>query len=131
MAAEQVPAEQDDVDRHDQGSGSEAERLASRCRVGKPQCLPYIESEDEKHADREEQHVAMNVLEDERKRVLAPVRGPRLANGAGRGIGPERLVVRTAVVVARQPEEPRDRQDEQRGRERKPGWPRAGPRAEP
>ena len=50
----------------------------------------------------------MDVLEDERKGGLAAVRLARLADGAGRRIGPERLVIGAAVVVAGEPETGRE-----------------------
>ena len=49
---------------------------------------------------REVQEVAVDVLEDQRERALAAVALARLADGAGRRIGPERLVVGAAVVIA-------------------------------
>ena len=73
----------------------------------------------------------MDVLQDERKRVLAPVARARLAHRARRRIRPERLVVGAAVVVAGQPEKRRDRQDEQRRRKRQPRRPRRRLRSEP
>ena len=48
---------------------------------------------------------------------------PRLADRAGRRVGPERLVVGAPVVVAGQPEEPREGQDQERGREDQPARP--------
>src|SRR5439155_15949824 len=54
----------------------------------------------------------MDVLQDQRKRLLAPIALARLADGAGRGIRPERLIVRAAVVVARQPKAAGENQDE-------------------
>ena len=51
-------------------------------------------------AERQIQEVAMDVLQDERERVLAPVARSRFTDRARRRIGPERLVVRAAVVVA-------------------------------
>src|SRR5688572_20320646 len=65
----------------------------------------------------------MDVLEDERERILAQVLLARLADGAGRRVGPERLVVGAAVVVAREAEPAWRPQDQQRGRERE----RCGP----
>ena len=132
MAAEHVAAEQHDVDRRARsvptpmpndtapvaGSVNQNAFHTSQARISE-------------NAEREEQQVAVDVLQDERKRVLAAVARARLADGAGRRIGPERLVVGAAVVVAGQPEERRDRQDQQRRRERQPGRPRRGLRSEP
>src|SRR5215831_2104684 len=73
----------------------------------------------------------MHVLQEEREVPLAEVARSWLANGTTRRIGPERLVVRASIVVARKPEKPRERQNDQRGRERQQRWPPARLRAEP
>src|SRR2546426_5200948 len=76
----------------------------------------------------------MDVLEDERQRVLAPIPVACLPDGAGGGIGPERLVVGAAIVVAGQPESGRGPKYQKRRRERKPPrpplrlWPEPGMR---
>ena len=75
--------------------------------------------------------VAMEILQDERKRVLTAVTGSRLANGARGRVGPEGFVVGPAIVVARQPEQPGNRQDEQRRRKRQPRRPIRRWRTEP
>ena len=68
----------------------------------------------------------MDVLEDERKRLLAEVLLARLADGAGRRIGPERLVVGAAIVVAGEAEAARRPEDQERGRKRQRRRPPAG-----
>src|SRR5262249_51017802 len=67
--------------------------------------------------------VTMNILQDQRQRAFAPISLARLTHGAGRGIGPERLVVGAAIVVAGEPKQPRRPEDEQRRRERHPARP--------
>ena len=99
---------------------ADAERDRARRRVGEPERLPDVVREHDQEAEREEQQVAMDVLQDQRERVLAPVALARLADRAGWRIGPERLVVGAAVVIAGESEERRDRQDEQSRREREP-----------
>ena len=73
----------------------------------------------------------MDVLEDQRERLLTPVLTSRLAHGAGGRVAPERLVVRAAVVVAGEAEETGKRQDQQRRRERHPRRNPGRLRAEP
>ncbi len=73
----------------------------------------------------------MEVLQHKGKGVLAEIAGSRLPDGARRRIGPEGLVVGPAVVVTRQPEEPRNRQDQQRRRKRQPCGPTGRRRTEP
>ena len=87
--------------------------------------------EDREHGDRQKQHVAMEVLQDERKRVLAPVALARLPDRARRRVHPERLVVGAAVVVAGKPEEAGNRQNQQRRRKWQPAGPARRLRAEP
>ena len=65
----------------------------------------------------EVQEIAVHVLEDERKRLLAEVAVARLAHGAAGRIGPERLVVGAAIVVAGEAEAGRKGQDQQRRRD--------------
>src|SRR5262249_27508045 len=54
---------------------------------------------------------------------LAAIGVPWLTDRARRRIGPERLVVGAAVVVAREPEQRRDRENQQCRRERQPRRP--------
>ena len=67
----------------------------------------------------------MDVLQDQRERVLAAIRLARLADRARRRIGPERLVVGAAVVVAGEAEAARRPEDQQRRRERQRARPPA------
>src|SRR3982751_2576279 len=64
----------------------------------------------------------MRILKDQRECALAEVRFARLAHGAGRRIGPEGLVISTAVVIAREAKQPGDPEDQQRGREGQETW---------
>ena len=124
MAAEQIAAEKHDVGRKKKRADADAERCRSRRRIDPPQALPHIHRQDEQHGDREKHHVAMDVLQDERKRILAPVARARLAHRAGRRVGPERFVIGAAIVVARDSKKRRDRQDQQCRRKWHPRRPR-------
>ena len=73
----------------------------------------------------------MDVLHEEGKGILAAIRLTRFADRAGRRIGPERLVVSPAVIVAGQPKTARRPEDQQRGRKRKPTRPPTRSRPEP
>ena len=75
---------------------------------------------------RQVEEIAVDVLEDQRERVLAAVALARLADGAGRRVGPERLVVGAAVVVAGEAEAARRPEDQQRRRKRQRAGPPAG-----
>ena len=117
VAAERVAGEQRHVEREHQRADADAELHAARA-VGEPERLPHVARQEEQEQHRDVQEVAVDVLQDEREGPLAQIALPRLADGAVRRIGPERLVVRAAVVVAGDPEQPGKRQDDQRRRER-------------
>ena len=61
----------------------------------------------------------MEILEDQRQSALPRVSLSRLADGARGRVGPERLIVSAAVVIAGEAKEARDPKNEKRGRERK------------
>src|SRR5580704_17111648 len=60
----------------------------------------------------------MDVLKDQRKGFFAPVRLARLAEGAGRRVGPERLVIGAAIVITGEAESSGGPQDQHRGGKR-------------
>src|SRR5215207_1190664 len=131
MTTQGISGEQDYVGRKDESSHSNAERLPACSGVDEPQRLVYVVEQHEQKDECDVQEVAVNVLYDQRKGGLAAVLFPGLAHGAGRGIGPEGLVIRPAVVVAGQPEEPGEWQDEESGREYQPTGPPLGLGSEP
>src|SRR4030081_3835282 len=69
-------------------------------RVGEPEALPRVAREDDEEEQREIEEVPVHVLEDQRQLLLTAIAVARLTDGTAGGIGPERLVVRAAVVVA-------------------------------
>src|SRR5262249_47326663 len=69
----------------------------------------------------------MAVLDQQRPAVLAPVALARFTHRARWGIGPERAIVRLAVVVAGEAEHRGEDQDQHRGR--KTEWKPARPPA--
>src|SRR3954453_8777939 len=73
----------------------------------------------------------MDVLHDQWEGPLAPIAFSRLANRAGRRVGPERLVVGTAIVVASESEASRRPEYKQRRGEREPGGKPRGLTAKP
>ena len=77
-----------------------------------PHRLPGVERENDDEDEREVQGVAVDVLDDEREPALAEILLARLTDRAARRVGPERLVVGAAVVVAGEPEAQREDQDE-------------------
>ncbi len=131
MAAERVAAKEDDVGRQDERTETNAEADGPGRRIGEPQRQPHVIGEDDDEEQRQIEKVPVDVLEDQRERALAEIRLARLADGARRRIGPERLVVRPAVVIAGEAEAAGRPQDQQRGRKRQGARPPAGLRSEP
>src|SRR5262245_25972467 len=82
--------------------------------------MDRVPAENEDEEQREVEEVAMDVLHDQWKVTFAPVALARLADGTGRRVGPERLVVGAAIVVTRQtkstgrPEDQHGRRDPDR-----------------
>src|SRR5206468_11437517 len=93
MAAEQIAAEQHDVRGQHQAADADPEPWRAAGGVGKPETGVGVEGENQEHEYREEQQVTVDVLENQRERVLSPVAVPRLADRARRRVRPERLVV--------------------------------------
>src|SRR5205814_2121183 len=130
MAAEGVQPEQNRV--HDQDNGAQPyTELCSRT-VGtvEPESLPGIVGQKEDEDDRKIQKIAVRILNQQRPLALAPVGLARLAHSAGNRIGPEALVVSTAIVVAGKAESEWRPQDEPRCRIRDQGRPPRGSIAE-
>ncbi len=123
VAAQGVAAQQDHVDGEDQSADADPESGLPGGRILEPHGLPGVVGEDHDEDEGEVQEVAVHVLQDQRERALAAVALARLAHRAGRRVGPERLVVGAAVVVAGQAEAARRPQDQERGRPRQPAEP--------
>ena len=130
MAAERVAAEEHGVHGEHQRADADPERHLPG-RIGEPHRLPDVVGQDEQKQDRQIQKVAVDVLEDERERLLAEILLARLADGARRRIGPERLVVGAAIVVAGEAETAGRPENQERGGKRQRRRPPAGLRAEP
>ena len=56
----------------------------------------------------------MHILHDEREGTFAEIGFARFADGAGRRIGPERFVIRAAVIIAGETKTARRPQNQQR-----------------
>src|SRR4029079_10822665 len=73
----------------------------------------------------------MHILHDERKGTLAEVGAARLADGAGRWIGPESFIVGTTVIITGEPKTARRPENEKGRRKEEPGRPPKGFGPEP
>src|SRR5690242_17375388 len=76
VAAESIAAEHDEIEREHDGSHADSELSVE------PQRFPKIVRQDHQEQQREVKEVAMDVLDDERKRSLAQIFLARLADGA-------------------------------------------------
>src|SRR5579884_3742436 len=105
MAAEGVTAQQDDVQGQHQCADAEAEvplvgGVAGSIDLEEPRRLEGIPRQEKDEGNGDVQEIAMDVLNEQRAEAFAPVALARLTNSAVGRIGPERLVVGTAIVVA-------------------------------
>src|SRR5437773_2363289 len=118
MTAQRVAAEQDDVHHENDGAETNTEILAAGGAVEEEHRVVRIFGEDDQKNERRVQEVAVNVLNHQRQEALAAIALARFTDGAVRGIGPEALVVRTPIVVARESEPGGEWQNQQGRRER-------------
>src|SRR5438552_9445359 len=125
MTAERITSEQNNVDcqhyRADANSKS----------VWKPKRFPNVMGEGQKKKQGKIEKITMHILHDERERPFAPIAPARLAYRACGQIGPERLIVRPAIVITGQPESSRRPKNNQRGRKDEPMWPPVRLRSKP
>src|SRR5262245_40987144 len=100
VTAERVETNEHHVRRHDQCPEANPERRLTRAGSHwKARRQDDVVGKEPDEDEREVKEVAVNVLDDERKLLLAPVTRARLTNRTGRWIGPERFVVAAPVVV--------------------------------
>ena len=118
MAAQRIPAEQDDVYDEDDGAKSNAEVLPASAAVEEEHRLVRIARQNDEEDEGGVQEVAMNVLQYEWQESLAAIALARLAHSAARRIGPEALVVSSPIVVAGESKSAGKGQNEQRWRKR-------------
>src|SRR5437764_11177660 len=107
VTTKSVTAEQDDVNREHDCADADSERTAAGHRLVEPERFPNVVAQDQNENEREIQKIAVHVLHDERERAFAKIRFAWLTDSAGRRIGPERFVVRTAIVITGQPKSAR------------------------
>src|SRR4051794_6694976 len=116
VAAENISGQEHNVDDQNNSSDADSEAVGEK---ESPHCIEHQEGPDD---IREPQEIAMKVLKNKRKRSFAPICLPWLAHGARRRIGPECLVVSTAVVITSKPEPAGYPKNEQRWRKRQKFW---------
>src|SRR6266404_6109306 len=115
MTTECVAAEENHVGGEDECAESDSKVLRAGVWIGEPEGLPHVVREEDEKDQREGEEIAVNVLDHERKRALAAISFARLADSAVRRVRPERFVVGSAIVIARDSEAGGKWQDDQRG----------------
>src|SRR5580704_3467472 len=99
MAAEYVTAEKHNVHHQDDAPDPDAEA------VRKAEAHDRVVNQKGPNQVGEPEEDAMKILQDQRKASLAEITLAGLADRTRRRVGPERLVIGAAVVVAGEPEE--------------------------
>src|SRR5450756_1732128 len=129
MAPQRVAAQQDDVDDEDDRPQADSEILSACVPVEEPHRLVRVPGQDDEKDQRHVEEVAVNVLNHEGEKPLAPIARAGLAHGAARRVGPEALVVRSPIVVAGEAKtggKGEDQESRRKWNERgEPGWPAA------
>src|SRR5262249_29618837 len=113
MTAKEIRDQEDAVDGKYDRADADAERGASRRRISEPERLPHVGVQNGQHTERQKQRVPVEVLKDERERVFTEVARSWLSHRTRRWISPEGLVVRAAIVITGQPEQTRDRENQE------------------
>ncbi len=99
-------------------------------RIREPHAQPGVIGKDHDEQRRQIKHVAVDVLNDEREITFAEIGFARLADGAVDRVGPERLVIGAAIIIAGETETGRCPQNQKRRRERQPARPPRRQRAD-
>src|SRR4029450_5614071 len=113
MASQRVAAERSHVGGQHECTQPDSKGSAAGCWISEPEGAVHVVDQHNEKAERDVEEISVNVLQDQRKRGLAAVLLAGFPNRTGRRIGPERLVVRATIVVARQPKESGKGQDQE------------------
>src|SRR4029077_9162609 len=92
-----VTAKQDDVDREHDRADADPKSIVE------PERFPNVVGKNHNKTEREVKKITVHVLQDQRERAFAEVSFARLADGAGRRIGPEGFIISAAIIVAGEP----------------------------
>ena len=129
MTAQGVAAQKKNVERENNRSNADAKMFNAAVR--KPQAFPNVIREIDQEQHTEVQEVTVNILHDEREGPFTQIEFAGFADGAGRRVGPERLVICAPLIITGKPKTARRPQKQKRRRKRQPGGPPAGDRPEP
>ena len=99
MTAERVTAQQKNIHHHDQRADADAEMFRAK-RVRENHRLDRVVTEQQNKPDGDVEKISVDVLNDERERFFAEIFFARLADGAVDRVGPERLVICAAIIIA-------------------------------
>src|SRR5262245_26169857 len=131
MAAQRVPTQHDHIHRQHERADSDTKRDYTGRRIREPERFPDIGCQNEKENDGKIEKIPVNILNDQRERMLTAIMLPRFSNSTCGRIHPESLVIGSAVVIARQSKTTRRPKDQKRRRERQPYRPPAWSRPKP
>src|SRR5215472_7601577 len=123
MTSQSVAAQEDDVGRQDQRAQPDTESGLARSQVRKPHGFPNVARQHDQKEKRNIQKITVNIKQDQREMAFSQVVFARLPYRARRRVRPERLVIGTAVVVARQAKQAgkwKDQQGRRKGQPRRP-----------
>src|SRR5688572_28629359 len=112
VAAKGEASEQHDIEREHKSAKAHPEGSFAGGWIEKPERFPDIDREKNDKQEREVEEIAVHVLHDQREGTLAEIRFSRFAHGAGRRIGPERLVIGAAIVITGEPQSARRPENE-------------------
>src|SRR4051812_14489292 len=99
MAAEDVPADQDHVQREHQRAHPDSKMAIE------PESLDRVPGQEEPNDVGQPKEVPMKILGDQRQRLLTQVTVAGLAYRTGNGIRPESFVISAPIVIAGEAEE--------------------------
>src|SRR5262245_65168254 len=112
MTAERVTTQEHDIQSQHEGADANTKPLASTAWLDKPHGFPDVVRQKTEQHDSQIKKVAMNILEDEGKGMLAQILLSGFDHSTGRGVSPERFVISASIVVASQAEQSRRPEDE-------------------
>src|SRR5688572_29858227 len=98
VTTKRITAQQNRVNDQHQCAYSNPETFTT-LGIGKPHRLPGIPSQNKNKNHREVHEVAMHILKNQWKSIFTPIGFAGFTHGARNRVGPERAIVRAAVVI--------------------------------
>src|ERR1700744_5887370 len=92
-------------------------------RTPEPKRTPGVVKQYQNKDQREIQKIAVNILQDKRKRGFAWIPDAGFTNGARGPISPERFIIRAPIIITGEPKAGRRPKHQESRRKQKPGRP--------